>query len=131
MTRGGDLRDATLVGVVLGGRDGTSPGPGNRDPVVARRRTHPHRRPLRDALREIIYGMAGYEFVRDAQHARAHLETIFMVVTHGDMIGLPVLPPYYSLRLLPYATYDVERWKRRVLREREFTDEHEFDLHGV
>ena len=47
------------------------------------------------------------------------------------MVGLPIIPPYYSLRLLPYVVPEVETWKRRVMREKEFTEEHEFDLHGV
>jgi hypothetical protein len=41
------------------------------------------------------------------------------------------MPPYYSLRLLPYVVPDIAVWKRRVLREREFTDAHEYHLHGV
>jgi hypothetical protein len=49
----------------------------------------------------------------------------------GDMVGLPVLPPYYSLRLLPYVTPEIQTWKRRVLRERELTEQHDVDLHGV
>jgi hypothetical protein len=42
-----------------------------------------------------------------------------------------VIPPYYSLRLLPYVVPHVSTWKKRVLREREFTEEHDLDLHGV
>ncbi len=83
------------------------------------------------ALREITYGMTGYEFDRHALEIRISLENVFMVVTLGDMIGLPVIPPYYSLRLLPYVIPNVSTWKRRVLRERELTEEHEYDLHGV
>jgi hypothetical protein len=86
---------------------------------------------LRDALREFAYGMAGYEFAVHAKEMRNSLETIFMVATHGDLIGLPVIPPYYSLRLLPYVVPEISMWKRRVLREREFTEEHDFDLHGL
>ena len=26
-----------------------------------------------------------------------------MLVTFGDMIGVPIMPPYYGLRLLPYV----------------------------
>jgi hypothetical protein len=86
---------------------------------------------FRDALRDIFFGMSGYEFVRHAIEERAALESLFMVVTVGDMVGLPVLPPYYSLRLLPFVVPEVETWKRRVLREREFTEEHDFDMHGL
>lgn len=83
------------------------------------------------ALREFVYGMTGHEFARHAIGTRAHLETIFMAVSVGDMIGLPVIPPYYSLRLLPYVVPNVATWKRRVLRERLFTEEHDYELHGV
>jgi hypothetical protein len=86
---------------------------------------------LRHAVREFVYGMTGFEFDRHAVEMRAALENVFMVVTVGDMIGLPVIPPYYSLRLLPFVVPQVSTWKRRVLREREFTEEHEYDLHGV
>jgi hypothetical protein len=86
---------------------------------------------VRRAVKEFLYGLAGYDFARHALEERAALESLFMVTTVGDMVGLPVLPPYYSLRLLPWVTPDVVRWKRRVLRERHVTDEHDFDLHGV
>jgi hypothetical protein len=75
--------------------------------------------------------MTGYEFARHAIERRAALENVFLVVLVGDMVGLPVLPPYYSLRLLPFVTPEIATWKRRVLREREFTDQHELHLHGV
>ena len=86
---------------------------------------------LRAALRDFLYGMGGYEFVRHAVEARAALETLFMAVTVGDMVGLPVIPPYYSLRLLPYVVPHVAAWKHRVLRERELSDHEAADLHGV
>jgi len=84
---------------------------------------------FRAALAEFAYGMTGYEFARQAIETRAALENLFMVVVVGDMIGLPVIPPYYSLRLLPFVTPHVASWKRRVLREHEFTDQNH--LHGV
>jgi hypothetical protein len=86
---------------------------------------------LRDAMREVLYGLTGHEFARHAIAARASLETLFMVSCVGDMIGLPVMPPYYSLRLLPFVVPQVATWKRRVLRERDFSDNHDFELHGV
>jgi hypothetical protein len=88
-------------------------------------------RRLRSALREFGYGMTGYEFARHALETRTAMETLFMVTTVGDMIGLPIIPPYYSLRLLPYVVPNVSTWKRRVLREKEFTEHHDYDLHGV
>jgi hypothetical protein len=85
----------------------------------------------KQTVREFLYGMVGYEIVQHAVEMRASMETLFMLVTLGDMIGVPILPPYYSLRLLPYVVPQVQTWKRRVLREREMSDDHEYDLHGL
>jgi hypothetical protein len=84
-----------------------------------------------EGFRQFAYGMTGYEFARHALEERAALESIFMVTVVGDMVGLPILPPYYSLRLLPFVAPEVAIWKRRVLRERELSEEHDFDMHGV
>lgn len=83
------------------------------------------------ALRNFIYGMTGYEFARHALETRRELESIFMIVTLGDLIGLPVMPPVYSLRLLPYVAPEIEKWKRQMARRKEFWEREEFDLHGV
>jgi hypothetical protein len=83
------------------------------------------------AIREFLYGMFGLEFAGHAMEMRASLESLFMLGTVGDMLGVPVLPPYYSLRLLPYIVPNISTWKRRVLREREFSDEHDYHLEGL
>lgn len=83
------------------------------------------------AIREFLYGMLGLEFSQHALEMRGSLESLFMLATMGDMIGVPVLPPYYSLRLLPYLTPHIKSWKRRVLRQREFSDEHDYHLDGL
>lgn len=83
------------------------------------------------AVREFLYGMLGMEFAGHALEMRASLESLFMLVTLGEMIGVPVLPPYYSLRLLPFVYPNITHWKRRVLREKEFSDEHDYHLDGL
>lgn len=82
-------------------------------------------------IREFLFGMAGLELAQHAMEMRASLETLFMLGTVGDMLGVPILPPYYSLRILPYVVPNIATWKRRVLREREFSDEHEYHLDGL
>lgn len=82
-------------------------------------------------VREFAYGMTGHEFARQALGTRASLESIFMLSTVGDMIGVPIIPPYYSLRLLPFVVPQIATWKRRVLRDRQLTEEHDYELHGV
>ena len=83
------------------------------------------------AVREFFYGFYAYEFERQALEMRGELDTVFMLITLGDMLGLPVIPPLYSLRILPYVVPNIAGWKRRVLRERDLSDKEEFHLHGV
>lgn len=75
-----------------------------------------------EAVKGVLYGMASHGHVTAALRTRMHMEHLFMFITLGDMLGIPVLPPYYSLRLLPYAVPNVKAWKQRVFRERDFTD---------
>ncbi len=83
------------------------------------------------AIRDFMYGMFGMEIADHANEMRGSMESLFMLATVGDMIGIPVLPPYYTLRLLPFVLPQIATWKRRVLREREFTDEHDYHLDGL
>jgi hypothetical protein len=71
---------------------------------------------------EIMYGLLLHEPVLVMRKERGHLDNLFMLVIFGDMIGLPVLPPYYSLRLLPHIIPSLNAWTRRVLREKDVTD---------
>jgi hypothetical protein len=89
------------------------------------------RRGILETVRAFLHGMVGLEFERQALELRGSLETIFFVTVLGDMLGLPVLPPVFALRVLPYAVPNIATWKRRMLREREFSDSEEFHLHGV
>ena len=73
-------------------------------------------------LKEILYGMGAHDMSRYALRTRASMEHLFILITMGDLLGVPILPPYYSLRLLPYVTPQIAGWKRRMLRERDVTD---------
>lgn len=75
-----------------------------------------------EMMKGVLYGMASHGHVMAALRTRMYLEHLFMFITLGDMLGIPVLPPYYSLRILPYAVPNIKSWKMRVFRERDFTD---------
>src|SRR5512137_59304 len=73
-------------------------------------------------LKEILYGMGAHDMSRYAIRTRASMEHLFILITMGDLIGVPILPPYYSLRLLPYVVPNISTWKRRMLREKDVSD---------
>lgn len=82
-------------------------------------------------VRDFLYGMTGFEFAMQAREMRGSLEAVFMAITLGDLMGIPVVPPIFALRLLPYVVPSVDAWKRRFARERELSDNEEFHLHGM
>ena len=73
-------------------------------------------------VKEIAYGMSAHHMSRYAMRTRASMEHLFILITMGDLIGVPILPPYYSLRLLPYVVPNISTWKRRMLREKDVSD---------
>ena len=73
-------------------------------------------------FKDYVYGMAAHEMTRQALKTRGSMEHLFILITMGDLLGVPILPPYYSLRLLPYVVPQISTWKRRMLREKDLTD---------
>ena len=74
------------------------------------------------AASQVFYGMTTFDWVRNLRRERAETEALFLLIAFGDLVGLPLLPPYYSLRLLPFILPGLERWRRAMLRERDWTD---------
>jgi hypothetical protein len=77
---------------------------------------------LNRVLAEILYGMALHDQVRALARQRGTLEHLFVLISFGDLLGLPILPPYYSLRVLPFVVPLINNWRRRMLRERDLID---------
>jgi len=77
---------------------------------------------FRRGLGEVFYGMALHDIVRANLRMRGSLEHIFILITFGDMVGVPILPPYYCMRLLPFVVPEINGWRRRLLRERDYLD---------
>ena len=80
------------------------------------------KRNLFQGFKSVLYGMAGHDMARFALKTRGSMEHLFILITMGDLLGVPILPPYYSLRLLPYVVPQIATWKRRMLREKDVSD---------
>lgn len=77
---------------------------------------------VRQGLGEVLYGMAIHDMVRAHRRSRGSLEHPFILITFGDMVGLPIPPPYYRMRLLPFVVPEINGWRRRLMRERDYLD---------
>ena len=73
-------------------------------------------------IRQVLYGFTGYELNREIQKEKGYINNLFILVIFGDLTGLPLLPPYYAMRLLPYIIPQINTWKRSVLKEKDLTD---------
>jgi len=73
-------------------------------------------------LREVLYGMTVYDWVRELEKTRNEHNRLFTMIVFGDLLGIPILPPYYTMRLIPHMIPNFEGWRRSMLRERDLTD---------
>jgi hypothetical protein len=71
---------------------------------------------------QMIYGATVYDMVRDLNRERGMRERLFVLAVFGDLLGVPILPPYYALRLLPHVVPAIRGWRYSMLRERDLTD---------
>ena len=74
------------------------------------------------ALGQIVYGMTIYDMVRELDKERGQLQRLFVLIVFGDLLGVPILPPYHALRLLPYIVPQIQGLRCSLLRERDMTD---------
>jgi hypothetical protein len=77
---------------------------------------------LKKFLQDFFVGMAYLEIEQTARHEKLARHDLFILVTFGDLLGVPLLPPFYSLRILPYVLPALDSWKRRMLREKDLTE---------
>lgn len=79
-------------------------------------------RSLRKTVREFLYGMTVHELDVEIRKDKGHLNNLFMLIAFGDLVGLPILPPFYAMRLLPHIIPHLDRWKKGICRERDITE---------
>ena len=73
-------------------------------------------------IQDFFVGVAYLEIEQTARHEKLARHDLFTLVTFGDLLGVPLLPPFYSLRILPYVLPTLDSWKRRMLREKDLTE---------
>ena len=73
-------------------------------------------------VRQVVYGMTLYDWARELEKTRGERERLFVLIVFGDLLGIPILSPYYTLRLLPFVVPALATWRRNMMRERDLTD---------
>lgn len=74
------------------------------------------------AVKDYLKGFFLYGIIKGVYEEKRSLHNLFMLYLFGKTIGFPHLSNYYHLRLMPLYMRDFVRWKKDVLRERDFFD---------
>jgi len=72
-------------------------------------------------LRSMLFGATVYDMVQEALKMKWQVEQMLMLVSIGDMVGLPICG-YYRLRLIPHSLPGIEAWKRAFLKEKDILE---------
>jgi len=72
-------------------------------------------------LRSMLFGATVYDMVQEALKMKWQVEQLFMLVSIGDMVGIPI-SGYYRLRLIPHCVPRIEAWKRALLKEKDILE---------
>ncbi|MBP1731101.1 MAG: hypothetical protein H6Q55_1530 [Deltaproteobacteria bacterium] len=75
-----------------------------------------------NTVREFLFGFATHDHLIFTRRTQASMGDLMTVALFGDMLGVPMIRPYYALRLLPYVLPRLPGWKRRMLKERDFVE---------
>jgi hypothetical protein len=73
-------------------------------------------------VRDFLFGATAFEIQQTVQQEKLARMDLILLFSFGDLLGIPVFPPYYSLRLLPYFHPALDSWKRRMLKEKDLTE---------
>ncbi len=82
----------------------------------------------RHFLREFLWGLFFYDLYTEHRKISLRYNDAVNLLIFSEQLGIPLMNSYVSMRLLPYFVGQLENWKRRELRERDFLEEAP-DLH--
>jgi len=73
--------------------------------------------------RDFLWGLAFLETYKEVLKEKRKVETLMNVVILGEFLGLPLMNSTIALRILPYLFPHLHPWRRRLLTERDITDD--------
>ena len=79
-------------------------------------------RRFKRAAKEFLFGLFFYELYYDTLTYARKYKDIINIFVIGELLGLPLMDTYLSMRLLPYLLPELEKWKFRQLKDSDVTD---------
>lgn len=75
------------------------------------------------ALKEMMWGLFFYEIYTENTKMQIRYNDAVNLLVFSEQLGIPLMNSYVSMRLLPYFVGQLEGWKRREMRERDFLED--------
>ncbi len=69
------------------------------------------------AIREMLFGFFVYSLYQSVIHTKVKYDDTFYALLMAEFLGFPMTTNYYTLRLLPYVVGELERTRKKLLRE--------------
>ena len=77
---------------------------------------------LKKALKDFFFGATAFEIQQTVRQEKLARLDLILLFSFGDLLGVPVFSPYYSLKLLPYFYPVLDSWKKRMLKKKDLTE---------
>jgi hypothetical protein len=77
---------------------------------------------FRKGLRDFFFGATSFEIEQTVRGEKSARHDLILLFSFGDLLGVPVFPPYHSLRLLPYFYPALESWKKRMVKPKDLSE---------
>ena len=74
------------------------------------------------AAKDFFFGAIAFELQQTARQEKLARRDMILLLSFGDLLGIPVFPPFYHLRLLPYFYPALKSWKKRMVKKKDLTE---------
>ncbi len=76
-----------------------------------------------NVIKEALWGLFLFDFYTENVKMRLRYNDAVNLLVFSEQLGIPLMNSYVSMRLLPYFVGDLEGWRRREMRERDYLED--------
>ena len=77
---------------------------------------------FRKGLKDFLFGASSFEIQQTVRQEKLARHDLILLFSFGDLLGVPVLPPHHSLRLLPYFYPALNSCKKSMVKPKDLTE---------
>lgn len=75
-----------------------------------------------EGLKDFLSGFLFGGLISGARVEKGRLEDLFRLLTLGEVMGIPFMGNYYTLRFLPFQVQGFSAWQKRMIKPKDLLD---------